>query len=141
MPPAQVLTAIQCKSYVDLQAHLEAGGSFVDSDGHLLESTVLADDAIAMKLLLRGNCGLLGGDGRAVVCAARHGRGRVIHVFRSHEDWAKLPATAVDSAFSAAVLGRHAECLDVLLSTDRVSPELLIGGFRQLLSAGSTAMR
>ena len=134
---AQIFSAIEDKNYSLLQSHLDTGGVFADSDGRLIEAAVSADDGVAIRLLLRGGCGLLGGDGLSVVRAAKLGRGRALQLFRTHPDWKALSPSAIDAAFGAAIEGRRVECMDILLSTHRVSSGLIISAFRQMVTVGS----
>lgn len=134
---AQIFSAIENKNYALLQSHLDTGGGFADSDGRLLEEAVRADDDVVIRLLLRGGCGLLGGDGLSVVRAAKLGRGRALQLFRSHPDWKALSPSAIDAAFGAALEGRRVECMDILLSTNSVSPPLLVFALRQMVAVGS----
>ena len=133
----QVLSAVENQDYTSLQSHLYVGGGFVDGDGRLLEAAVLADDDVAIRLLLRGGCGLLGGDGKSVIRAAALGRGRALQLFRTHPDWNLLSMCAIDAAFRAALEGRRVECVDILLSTHRVSSGLIVSAFRQMVTVGS----
>ena len=133
----QVLSAVDNKDYTLLQSHLDAGGGFADGDGGLLEAAVRADDDVAIRLLLRGGCGFLGGDGKGVIRASALGRGRALQLFRTHPDWKALSARAIHTAFRAALEGRRVECVDILLSTHRVSSGLIISAFRQMVTVGS----
>jgi hypothetical protein len=120
-----------------LQAHLDTGCGFADNDGRLLEEAVSADDDIAIRLLLRGGCGILAGDGLSVIRAAKLGRGRALQLFRTLPDWKDLSPRAIDAAFGAATEGRRVECMDILLSTHSVSPSLLVFALRHMVSVGS----
>lgn len=133
----QVLCAVKKKDYAMLQSHLDVGGGFLDDEGRLLEAAIQADDDVAIRLLLRGGCGLLGGDGIGVIRASGMGRGRALQLFRAHPDWKALTPKAIDAAFSAAVKGRRVECMDVLLSTHSVSSQLLVFALSHMVSVGS----
>ena len=134
---AQIYAAVQNKHYALLQSHIDTGDGFDDPDGSLLTAAVEADDDKAIHLLLRGGCGLLGGDGLAVICAARLGRGRSLQLFRTHPDWKSLSTTSIETAFSAATEGRRVECMDILVSTHRVSPPLLVEALMLMVFMGS----
>lgn len=136
---AQVLAAVDNRNYSLLQAHLESGGVFADVGGELLERAVITDDDTAVDLLLRGGCGLQGGNGQGVIRASKLGRGRVLRRFQAQREWTMLSDGVINAAFEGAMEGRRVECMDILLSTHQVSAQLLIFAFRHMVTVGSLA--